>query len=77
LYRDCLKAWARDLAPGTNVSLCAPAWREGRQWVYLDLVDGLANLGYTLRVFEYAVTPFVYAREGQVVGRQLLFLRKQ
>jgi tRNA G10 N-methylase Trm11 len=76
LYRDSLLRWAKQLSAGAEVSLCAPAWRVASKWHYLGLVDELDHLGYTLRSFEHVTTPLLYAREDQVVGRQLLLLRK-
>jgi len=76
LYRDCLQNWAKQLASGAEVSLCVPAWRVDRTWRYLGLVDELAGLGYTLKSFRDVRVPLLYAREDQVVGRQLLLLRK-
>lgn len=76
LYTDSLRQWAKQLPSGAEVSLSAPAWRIGQAWHYLGLVDELANLGYTLKSFEHVRTPLLYAREDQVVGRQLLLLRK-
>ncbi len=76
LYIDALANWAGQLPSGAEVSLCVPAWRVGRHWTSLDLVDDLARLGYTQKVFKHAATPLLYAREDQLVGRQLLFLRK-
>ncbi len=76
LYSDSLKNWAKQLAPGAQVSLCVPAWRIGHTWHYLGLVDELPHLGYTRKSFRAAGTPLLYAREDQVVGRQLLLLRK-
>jgi tRNA G10 N-methylase Trm11 len=76
LYRESLASWAKQLPPGAEVSVCLPAWRVGRTWHYLGLVDELPRLGYTLKSFEHVRTPLLYAREDQVVGRQLLLLRK-
>ncbi len=76
LYRESLKQWGLQLPSGAEVSLCVPAWRMGRAWHYLGLVDELARLGYTPKSFRAASTPLLYAREDQVVGRQLLLLRK-
>lgn len=77
LYRAALANFARQLPSGGEVSICVPAWRVNRRWQYLGLVDELGALGYTLKRFEHAHTPLLYAREGQVVGRQLLLLRKK
>jgi hypothetical protein len=76
LYTVALANWAQQLPTGAEVSLCAPAWRVGRQWEQLGLVDELARLGYTQKVFRHVPTPLLYARDDQVVGRQLLFLCK-
>lgn len=76
LYSKSLKYWASQLEPGAAVSLCVPAWRVGKAWQYLGLVDELARLGYTLKGFKHVPAPLLYAREDQVVGRQLLLLRK-
>lgn len=76
LYLSSLSGWARQLAPGAEVSLCVPAWRQGKTWSYLDIVDSLPGLGYTMKVFKHAHEPLLYARDDQIVGRQLLLLRK-
>ncbi|HEY6736482.1 MAG TPA: DNA methyltransferase [Candidatus Saccharimonadia bacterium] len=76
LYSDCLRNWAAQLLPGAEVSLCMPAWRVKGHWEYLEMVDELPHLGYTLKSFAQATTPLLYARSDQVVGRQLLLLRK-
>jgi hypothetical protein len=76
LYLGVLNNWSSQLAPGAQVSMCAPAWRIGGRWSYLPLVDELPRLGYTLRSFAHATSPLLYARHDQLVGRQLLLLRK-
>jgi tRNA G10 N-methylase Trm11 len=76
LYRSSLLNFGRQLPAGAEVSLCMPAWRIGKQWHYLGLVDELPHLGYTLKSFAHVATPLLYARDDQVVGRQLLLLRK-
>jgi tRNA G10 N-methylase Trm11 len=76
LYRDTLRNWARQLDEGAELALCVPAWRTAKGWQYLGVVDDLARLGYTSKVFKHVRTPLLYARHDQVVGRQLLLLRK-
>jgi tRNA G10 N-methylase Trm11 len=76
LYRESLRNFARQLPTGGEVSITVPAWRVGKLWHYLGLVDELSDLGYTLKGFKHTATPLLYAREDQVVGRQLLLLRK-
>lgn len=76
LYSESLANFASQLPSGAEVSMSAPAWRVGKDWHYLGIIDELPRLGYTLRSFEHVRTPLLYARADQVVGRQLLLLRK-
>jgi len=76
LYREVLGNWAHQLPAGAEVSICVPAWRSGGRWHYLGLVDELSRLGYTAKGFKHVRTPLLYERPDQIVGRQLLFLRK-
>jgi hypothetical protein len=76
LYLAVLANFASQLPRGGEVSICVPAWRADSGWAYLDLVDELPRLGYTLKGFTHASLPLLYARKDQIVGRQLLLLRK-
>jgi hypothetical protein len=53
-----------------------PAWRIGGSWHYLNVVDELPRLGYTMKVFKHVRLPLLYARPDQIVGRQIVLLRK-
>jgi tRNA G10 N-methylase Trm11 len=77
LYRETLQNWARQLPSGAELALCVPAWRTNKGWSYLCLVDELPDLGYTLKGFQAVTAPPLYARDTQIVGRQLLFMRKK
>ncbi len=76
LYRAALRNWSTQLPTGADVALCVPAWRTKQGWRYLGLVDDLPRLGYTVKVLKHAHSPLLYARDDQIVGRQLLLLRK-
>ena len=76
LYLESLAAWAPQLASGAQVALCVPAWRQGKTWSYLNVIDALPGLGYTMKVFKHAPERLLYARDDQIVGRQLLLIRK-
>ena len=76
LYLVALKNWAGQLDAGAEVALCVPAWKIGKTWSYLNLVDDTVRLGYTVKVFKHVPARILYARDDQVVGRQLLLLRK-
>lgn len=77
LYHEALANWARQLDSGAELALCVPAWRMRGKWEYLELVDALARLGYTMKVFKHVRLPLLYARPDQIVGRQILLLRKR
>jgi tRNA G10 N-methylase Trm11 len=76
LYLEALANFAAQLPAGGEVSICVPAWRLGKRWEYLGVIDELPDLGYTPKSFRHVRTPLLYARPEQVVGRQLLLLRK-
>jgi len=76
LYRSTLKNFARQLEPGTEIALCVPAWRQKSGWSYLNLIDDLPRLGYTIKALKHVRGQLLYARPDQVVGRQILLLRK-
>ena len=77
LYTTSLRHWQPQLATGTQVTITAPMWRRGQQWHRLDIVDRLPDLGYTLRSFAHAESgALAYHRPNQIVGRQLLLVRK-
>jgi len=77
LYQETLRNLAPQLASGAELALCVPAHRTPKGWQYLGLVDDLARLGYTIKVFKHVPGALLYARPDQVVGRQLLLLRKK
>jgi SAM-dependent methyltransferase len=76
LYKAALENWARQLSKGAEVTLCVPAWRVGGKWHELRLIDELSALGYTPKSFQHVRTPILYSRGDQIVGRQILMLRK-
>jgi tRNA (guanine10-N2)-dimethyltransferase len=76
LYKAALASWPRQLPSGAEITLCAPAWRVGKEWRELGLIDELGHLGYTRKSFLHVPEPVLYARDDQIVGRQILMLRK-
>ncbi|TAK88807.1 hypothetical protein EPO04_01675 [Patescibacteria group bacterium] len=78
LYRDSLRNWAEQLESGSEIAITVPAWQtaDGGQQL-LGIVDLLPDLGYTLRQFAHVRSDaLIYRRPNQIVGRQLLILRK-
>jgi tRNA G10 N-methylase Trm11 len=77
LYSRALQNWAGQLPAGAEVTITMPYWHTQDGWRGLDIIDRLPDLGYTLRVLKHVDSrQLVYRRPDQLVGRQLLLLRK-
>lgn len=79
LLTSFLKNLAPQVASGTQIALAIPSWlRPNGKYSGLDILDRLDTLGYNLTKYRYA-TPedLLYYREGQIVARQIIVLRKK
>lgn len=77
LYTETLRNLSKQLSPGAEVSICAPAWSVDNEWIPLPILDVLPDLGYTVKVFNASKDSVpVYGRPGQAVGRALYLLTK-
>lgn len=74
-----LKNLAKQLTPGTPLALAVPAWlRPDGSYERLNLLDEIANLGYNVSEFNnLSQSDLLYHREGQVVAREIIVLRKK
>lgn len=74
-----LKNLASQLKTGTPVTIAVPAWlRPDRSYSRLNILDEITNLGYN--VVKYSNSgdgSLLYHREGQVVAREIIVLRKK
>ena len=71
-----LKNLADQIESGTPVTIALPAWlRENGEYSRLDIVDKIAELGYN--VDNRTREGLLYHREGQIVARDILILRKK
>lgn len=79
LLTSFLKNIAPQIKSGTCLALAIPAWlRPNGKYSGLDIVDRLDNLGYNLTKYRYAsFDDLLYYREGQIVARQIIVLRKK
>ncbi|GDX62614.1 hypothetical protein LBMAG34_1480 [Candidatus Saccharibacteria bacterium] len=58
------------------VCICVPFWRVNEQTIRLNLIDEIANLGYTIVEFKSArQSTLNYYREGQFTGRQIVVFK--
>ncbi|HSX41183.1 MAG TPA: hypothetical protein VLF21_00900 [Candidatus Saccharimonadales bacterium] len=77
LYNESLKNWAKQLPPSAQVTITAPVWHTTSGWKGTQIIDSLPDLGYSLRSFSHVNTrELIYRRPDQIVGRQLLLLKK-
>lgn len=77
LWGDTLKHLHGQLEAGSEVTITVPVWHTTSGWRALQIIDLLPDLGYTLRSFAHVDSRnLIYRRPNQIVGRQLLILRK-
>ena len=72
-----LKNLSAQIDSGTPVTLAIPAWlRPDDDYQTLDLLDEITKLRYNVKRYA-SDSDLLYHREGQVVARQLITLRKK
>jgi tRNA G10 N-methylase Trm11 len=77
ILADFLENLAPQIAPNTPLCLAIPAWRTKYGWQHLEMLDIARNLGYNIQEFKNAPQKdLLYYRENQIVGRELLVLRR-
>ncbi len=70
-----LKNLAGQIKPGTPVVVAMPAWlREDGHYSRLEILDEIEGLGYNVN--NKSREGLIYAREGQIVARDIIILRK-
>ena len=78
LLSKFLKNIHSQLKSGTRLCIAIPVWSTGRQAFHTKTVDHLESLGYTRLSFSHADSKdLIYRRFDQVVGRELLVLKKK
>ena len=70
-----LKNLSSQIPSGTPVVLAAPAWlRENNQYSRLEILDEIKKLGYNVN--NKTREGLLYHRDGQIVARDIIILRK-
>ncbi|MBQ6510394.1 methyltransferase domain-containing protein [Candidatus Saccharibacteria bacterium] len=74
-----LKNLAKQVKSGTPVVIAVPAWlRENGSYSRLNMLDEIEKLGYNLIRFKnVSQKDLIYHREGQIVAREIIVLRKK
>lgn len=76
ILRGFLKNLASQIKSGMPVVVAAPAWlRENGDYSRLDIIDEIEDMGYNVN--NKTREGLLYRREGQVVARDILILRKK
>jgi tRNA G10 N-methylase Trm11 len=68
---------APQITPDTGLCVAVPRWFLNKQTYRLPLTRQLAELGYEQISYSDNQVPIIYHREDQIVGRELLVLRKK
>ncbi len=79
LYHNVLRNLSKQLVSGTPVVMAVPAWlRPDGHYQGLNLLDEIDDLGYNvLKYKNLSQNDLLYYREGQVVAREIIVLRKK
>lgn len=74
-----LRNLASQITPNTPVTIAVSAWlRPDGHYERLNILDEICNLGYNVRSFKnLGPSDLLYHREGQVVAREIIVLRKK
>lgn len=77
ITKKFLQNLAKQTQPGFRLCLAVPAWQIGHNFKHLPLIDQITDMGYNRMSFVHAgVNDMIYHREGQIVGRELLVLKR-
>lgn len=77
IHKKFLKNLAGQTDPGFRLCVAVPAWKVGSGFRHLPTLDSLEKLGYTRLKFAHAPREkIVYHRPGQIVGRELVVLKR-
>lgn len=79
LYHNVLRNLSSQLSPGTPVVMAIPAWlRPDGHYSHLKTLDGIEELGYNVVKYkDLSQKDLLYYRDGQVVAREIIVLRKK
>lgn len=79
LYYHTLRNLSSQLRPGTPVVLAIPAWlRENGHYQRLNILDEVTKMGYNVVKYNnLSQKDLLYYRDGQIVAREIIVLRKK
>ena len=76
-----LKRFLQNIQPqlpqGSRLCLAVPCWFDGREQKHLPFLEHISGMGFERVAFQRASNEdLIYHREGQIVGRELVTLRR-
>lgn len=78
IIKKFLQNLAGQTKPGFRLCLAVPAWKDGKNFKHLPLIDQISSLGYNHVSFKHVRRKdLIYFREDQVVARELLVLTRK
>lgn len=79
IAKGFLKNIHDQITPGTRLCVALPAWqKKPSEFLHLGVLDSLEDLGYNRISFEHAGNQdLIYAREDQIVARELLIITRK
>ena len=81
--REIVIGFLKNITPqiksGTPVVMALPAWlRENGKYVGLNILDEIQEMGYNFEKFQdLSQSDLLYYREGQIVAREIIVIRKR
>lgn len=81
--REIVMGFLKNITPqiksGTPVVMALPAWlRENGKYVGLNILDEIQEMGYNFEKFQdLSQSDLLYYREGQIVAREIIVIRKR
>lgn len=81
--REIAMGFLKNITPqiksGTPVVMALPAWlRENGKYVGLNILDEIQEMGYNFEKFQdLSQSDLLYYREGQIVAREIIVIRKR
>lgn len=79
VMKGFLKNAASQFPSGTRLCVALPAWQKNTgEFIHLPLLDQIEDLGYNRISFEHVgLDDLIYAREEQIVARELLIITRK
>ena len=81
--REIAMGFLKNITPqiksGTPVAMALPAWlRENGKYAGLNILDEIQEMGYNFEKFQdLSQSDLLYYREGQIVAREIIVIRKR